>query len=320
MTYLVFDLDGTLGDFTILWKVLCNLRQESFFKRFPDKIKPMPNQDFEWQLSIAYEAFVKQIAAAETSDAPLGIFRPGIFDLFAEIVKMKKNGKCSGAIIYTNNGSLSLVECVRDVINTAMRYKVFDDVLYYYHPIRIRRNPVPNPRKTWDEMKTLLVDSECAAPLSVDPHEVMFFDDQMHHELMGRLGANYVKVSEYKAACDVEALLKIYTDSLRKGEIFDSQYDHLFLEYCKGCPGYADTNDTMDKHIEAMRGAMMAVPRGQGGFDYDSIVMSGALRSVKTKSRASSSNYRALLPKKSRRKQVSGRAKSRKALKRKTGK
>ena len=225
---------------------------------------------------------------------------------------MKKNGKCSGAIIYTNNGSLSLVECVRDVINLALGYKVFDDVLYYYHPIRMRRNPVPNPRKTWDEMKALLVDSECAAPLSVLSSEVMFFDDQMHHELLGRLGSRYVKVSEYKAACDVEALLDIYTESLRKADIFESQYAHLFLEYCKGCPGYADDNDTMDKHIEAMKAALLAVPRGHGGFDYDSVIMSGALRSVKSKSRANSN-----LRRKSRRKQVSGLGKTRKALKRK---
>jgi len=259
MVYLVFDLDGTLGDVMALHKIMCYLRQDSFWKRFPGKAAPM-SVDLGWQLSIAYGAFVKRLAASESSADPVGVFRPGIFDVFREIVKMKKSGKCRGAIIYTNNGCLPLVECVRDVIHMALNYPVFNDIFYYYHPLRLRRNPVPQPAKTWSEMRMLLVEGSLRAVNSVGGDEVLFFDDQNHLNLMqpvpaGGIGPGYIKVVEYKAKPNVAKVIQLYRESLAEADIFTARYEQEFLAHAAGCPplgGGGVVIDSIEKHLELL--------------------------------------------------------------------
>jgi len=262
MVYLVFDLDGTLGDVISLYKIMCYLRQDSFFTRFPGRAAPV-SVDLSWQLSIAYGAFVKRLAAAESSQDAVGIFRPGIFEVLKEIVKMKKNGKCNGAIIYTNNGSLPLVECVRDVIHLALNYPVFNDIFYYYHPLRLRRNPIPQPGKTWSEMKMLLTDGSLRAPNSIGGEDVLFFDDQNHPSLMTPLptgiGSGYIKVQEYKAKPNIAKLIQLYRESLAEADMFSSKYEQEFLIYAKGCPPLVAglQVDSIEKHLELLAGNIL---------------------------------------------------------------
>jgi len=233
--YLAFDLDGTLGDFMILWKIICGLRQESFFSRQPYLVAQKPHNEFEWELSIAYFEFIKSIAQAELSDKPLGIFRPGIFRLMKKVIELKKAGLCKGVILYTNNGSLSLVEFIRDVFTVALGSNVFDDVLYYYHPMRIfDALGKPSPRKTWVELHKLLTHSACKAPKSVKPEQVLFFDDQYHQDLMVKLKSNYHKVPEYVYNPPTAKVVSLYHEALKKSDILD-KYEKEYLTYVAAC-------------------------------------------------------------------------------------
>jgi len=274
MVYLVFDLDGTLGDVMALHKIMCYLRQDSFWKRFPGRALGV-SEDFGWQLSIAYGAFVKRLAASESSADPVGVFRPGIFEVFKEIIKMKKSGRCRGAIIYTNNGCLPLVECVRDVIHMVMNYPVFNDIFYYYHPLRLRRNPVPQPAKTWSEMRMLLVEGSLRAVNSVGGDEVLFFDDQNHVALMqpvagGGIGPGYIKVWEYKAKPNVAKLIQLYRESLVEADMFSPKYEPEFLAHAAGCPplGTGIVADSIEKHLELLAQNIIPVapPKVMPGF------------------------------------------------------
>jgi len=235
MVYIAFDLDGTLGDFMILWRIICGLRQESFFSKQPYLVAQKPHNEFEWELSIAYFEFIKGIAQAELSDKPLGIFRPGIFKLMKKVIEMKRTGLCKGVILYTNNGSLSLVQFISDVFMIVLGGNVFDDILHYYHPIRIfEASGKPNSRKSWAELYKLLTESACKAPKSVKPEEVLFFDDQCHPDLMTHLQSNYNKVPEYIYNPPIAKVVSLYHQALKKSDILD-KYEKDYLKYVSVC-------------------------------------------------------------------------------------
>jgi hypothetical protein len=314
MVYLAFDLDGTLGDFMILWKIICGLRQESFFSRQPYLIAQKPHNEFEWELSIAYFEFIKSIAQAELSDKPLGIFRPGIFRLMKKVIEMKRSGFCKGVILYTNNGSLSLVEFIRDVFTVALGSNVFDDVLHYYHPIRIfDALGKPSPRKTWVELHKLLTHSACKAPKSVKPEQVLFFDDQYHQDLMDKLKTNYHKVPEYIYNPPTAKVVGLYHQALKKSDILD-KYEKEYLTYVAVCSQNV-VHPTIHEHLKFLETPPIAAISviGKGPVVNDGIAK-GMLNSLERLQTANSSDSNATSANFVKRKSATKRQRGRKAF------
>jgi predicted phosphatase len=236
MVYLAFDLDGTIGNFLPVWKLLCPLRQNDFL--VGANVPPI-SDELKWELDIAYAAFVKRVANAETSDSPLGLFRPGIFRVFEEVFKLRKKGVVEGVIMYTNNSSPALFNFASDVLQHHIGRKVFDDILDYRHPLRIKapHSLLPPTDKRWIELKQLLTQSKAKAPISVEPKDVMFFDDMHHHDLIGALGPhnNYVKVSEYKFIADNKRLSGIFLAALKDSDALSNSKFSELLDYSYKC-------------------------------------------------------------------------------------
>jgi hypothetical protein len=230
--YLAFDLDSTLGDFMGAYPVLCALRRETVGKS-PVQIK-YPSTEFAEKIANAYRFFVQTVARAENSANPLGLFRPGIFELLAEVVKLKKKGECDGVIIYSNNGCKAVLEFVRDVVASHFNYKLFDDIIHFHHSLRIKpissNSPVVDVRKNWVELKQILVDGVCKAAPSIETCDVMFFDDQIHADLFEKLGKKYIKVSSYEMEPDMKEIVNIYKTVLRRANLID---DAAFLTYAR---------------------------------------------------------------------------------------
>lgn len=191
MVYLAFDMDGTLGSFMVLWTMVSGLGGGPL-----------------------YDELVRRMAIREKGATPIGMFRPGIFDVMRRVAKLKRSGAVQGVFIYTNNGSLELAEFVRDVIHRVVRYAVFDDVIHFYHPLRVAgaNGKTPN-QKTWFELHKLLVAGRVGAPAGVQPSEVLFFDDQEHTDLMSALGANYIRVPEYTYVAPIRPVIDVFTSS-----------------------------------------------------------------------------------------------------------
>jgi hypothetical protein len=251
MVYLAFDLDGTIGNFLPVWKLLCPLRQNDFYV---GENTPPISVGLKWELDIAYGAFVKRIAAVETSDNPLGLFRPGIFRVFEEVLKLRKKGIVEGVIMYTNNSSPALFNFASDVLQHHIGRKVFDDILDYRHPLRIKapRSQLPPTDKRWIELKQLLTQSKVKAPISVEPKQVMFFDDMHHYDLIGVLEPhnNYVKVSEYKFVADNKRLSDIYLAALKDSDALSNTNFNELLDYTHKClPGRANRPDNVNELI-----------------------------------------------------------------------
>lgn len=230
MNYLAFDMDATLGEFITIWRIMCIFRQKEFYL---EDNQPLSNIDLNWDLGISYSAFIKLIVDAESNKTPLGIFRPGIFSLFKEIAKMKDSRKIAGVIMYTNNGSKPLVDFVRDVFTYVTESDVFDDVFYYHHKLRVKKNGKPNPNKTWFELKILL--KSIGAPDTVSPKNVLFFDDQEHTSLISTLKKNYIHVTPYNYKPPLAKLINIYKQSLNQSELLSDKNKKKFLLYIKRC-------------------------------------------------------------------------------------
>jgi len=229
--YLAFDLDSTLGDFMGVWNILCALRQPSFFKS-PDNIAPYPNKSFEVKIHKTYDEFVRLVAEEERGKTPLGLFRPGIFEIFREVVRLKRNGDCDGVIVYSNNGCKAILEFVCDVVRHILKYKVFDDLIHFHHKLRIKAEAAVDVRKNWTELKKILVEGDCQALDNISPQDVMFFDDQIHQDLVNNLGDKYIKVDSYETVPNKRAIIELYKSSLR---IAGLDVNSTFLAYVGSC-------------------------------------------------------------------------------------
>jgi len=199
MVYVAFDMDGTLGNFMVLWPIVTGLLHTG-----GDREK-----------NPLYIDFVRQMAIREKGSTPLGIFRPGIFDVMRRVVKMKKAGAIAGVIIYTNNGSLELAEFVRDVFHRVLRYKLFDDVIHFYHRLRVTGpDGRASNQKTWFELYHLLTLGLARAPDSLRPSDVLFVDDQEHTDLVAQLGENYVRVPEYGYVAAINPIIDMISSAI----------------------------------------------------------------------------------------------------------
>jgi hypothetical protein len=238
--YLAFDLDATLGDFLGVWKILCTLRQDRFYIDSPALIKPYPSEDFRWKIDIAYTKFISEIAKKELSQDPLGLLRPGIFDVFDKVVRLKKAGICEGVIIYSNNGSIVILELVRDIFHRVFKYKIFDDLIHVRHRLRTRARGTIDIRKNWDELKRIFVEGECKANPGLNTSDVKFFDDQVHPDLVSKLGSNYIHITPYIHIVNIKLMIALFKKTLEDTDLLS---DPDFLPYVEKCSGSNNLED-----------------------------------------------------------------------------
>jgi hypothetical protein len=246
-------MDGTIGSFAILKRMLCIFNQPSFFIKTPEKI-PQGNEKLNTILSVSYTNFVRRILENELSAKPLGLFRPGIFTLFAKIAALRKQGLIKGVIIYSNNQTESLVNFVKDVINhTAPPGEPIIDVGFFRFSMqRIAINArIGNPEKTWVEVKQLL--ASIGASPEIEPKHVIFFDDLVHKDLKTNLGHNYINVEEYIHNPPVIDVLEVYRKALVDDNKDLGVNVKAIMNYIKGC-----THDLEQESVNTYLTAILA--------------------------------------------------------------
>lgn len=307
MVYLAFDLDGTIGNFLSVWKLLFPFDVVGHFRKFPQKIQPIhtsTNNTLRWELDIAYSAFVKRVADLETSDKPLGIFRPGIFKVFEMVSRLRKMGLVTGVIMYTNNSSSSLYNFANDVIKYVNKGPVFDDVLDYLHPLRIISpgTSLPSPNKTWFELRELLIESKTQAKPTIMPNEVLFFDDMPHSDMFAKLGSNFIKLNEYSGRPPNERLKAVFLAALNDSELLSPRLADTFFTYSAACTMGRKANDVQDfltLSTTTSKGTIIGGPNVSGTVSDtssgNSTTMIDALRRlIPTNKNNNSENLRAL--------------------------
>jgi len=267
--YLVFDLDGTIVNGTEgLYNLLCIFDIKDKFKHNPRLTSTLskPSTHLAEALAKTYDIFISRLAEIETS-TPIGLFRPGIFPVLQKALELKDSNIVKGVILYTNNSSRNFVKFVVDIIHKVLPRPIFDDVSDRLDPLRLIDPGTGRPytRKTWHEVKRLLMRGRTQVLKKPRRKEVMFFNDQIHANLMTQLDPehNYVKLDTYIYEFDPDAMKGIFKEALNDGGIL-SELLPEFLAYAQPCGNrMLDCKGNIDCFLNGMmisRGGAYIVP------------------------------------------------------------
>jgi len=216
MSYIVFDLDQTLADISIVCYFLMSLTVKSLIKEKHPFLMPYFSDDLNTKLSIAYERFVDRVVREEQSDQPLGILRPGILAVMRKIARMRPIIK--GVAIYSNNRYLPSLHFIRDIIHRSIGIPIIGPCIHWNHSCRfLDQYTSPHNTKSWDTLQTILITH--GAPENITTENVFFFDDQQHPSLQEALQNNYYKVPEYKTYNSFDRIAQIYVECLEEARV-----------------------------------------------------------------------------------------------------
>jgi len=292
MVYYVFDLDATLADVSTCHYFLCDLRTVRFMEDGAPGKHVEVSEKYNRVFSSAYNEFLRLVLAAEMSDGSdggdgLGVLRPGIIDVFRVIKAQRDAGICKGVMIYSNNMFRCALEFVRDLLELAVGGAVICECVARNHPDRWEEaddlyGDSTVPKKTWSVMTRILVSGACrASSFGIKPTEVRFFDDQVHPDLVEKLGpvGNYIQVTPHYSPTKFDTIAKIYMEALiHAGLLTDVNSDvyTLFKQNVAICDPDFKKRGGIEEHIAAYRRLTPLPFEGVANVDAEEI-----LRAVK---------------------------------------
>jgi hypothetical protein len=253
MAYAVFDLDETLAHLDKVYYFLLALRPEKTIdKKTLEKYLPSLEKTKDLRQEL-YEIFLEKITEKEASNEPLGLLRPGILKVMEKLYDLQQKGIIKAVVIYSNNGHLSNLELVRDIIHAYLGTpSLICDCIYwgtsgreeeYYSHIR---PTIGHAKKTFSVLKKLLESGPCKASSDLQPNQIYFFDDQPHILDEQLPSGHSIKVSEYSYNVPFEALAHIYKECLEeKGVYGNSELEkQLYAIFGHKCDKHKEKNST----------------------------------------------------------------------------
>ncbi len=219
MAYVGFDLDETLGRFTVVyWHVMFLTPLKSYYESegmrvFDGKTvvyirPPECSEDLKERMDIALNLFVKKIAEQEKAGS-LGFLRPSIIPIAKRLWDLQQKGKVKGVVIYSNNGNLGLLHFAAQLIETIAETPcLFCDFIHWYHPLRryqeveVDEEHPGSGKKTMRTLYNIFKIGPCkkkGAPESFEDfkNNLYFFDDANHLNISGTIGKRYFQNPKY---------------------------------------------------------------------------------------------------------------------------
>ncbi len=224
MVFFVFDLDETLANVYSPFYFLGDLKPDVFGKD-AEMIRNKNSPELTSALEEAYKIFVRKVALAEIREIPLGILRPGILELMGQIKRWRMEGLDARVAIYSNNGHLLMLQFARDVIEAAIGAPgMICDCIYWADPRRAAEVDATKPgygQKTIKVLIQALQQGPCHAPADLKPEQIMFFDDQLHPDMIAALDWRYIHVKPHAYKAPVHLIRKYYVEALREAGIVE---------------------------------------------------------------------------------------------------
>ena len=220
MRYVVFDLDQTLADVSSVYFFIGSLTMDI------PLLRASCFKELRSQLGVAYGLWVHRVLEQEQSDTPLGILRPGILDIMTKLYRLKRANQLDHVVIYSNNGVLSNLHFVKDLIHEHLHGTLITDCIHWNHPLREHDKNNRFMTKSWATLQRILQEGPCQAR-TVEPSEVVFFDDMDHMNLQMAL-ENYYQVPPYHMDAYARTA-PLYQASLEEAQVNLSLLYHFFL-------------------------------------------------------------------------------------------
>ena len=219
MAYVVFDLDQTLADLTVVYPFLDTLCiKEHILDHHPYMMYFFPSH-LEDELEEAYPMFVQGLLNEELATEPLGLLRPGILPIMAQLYKMKRKGHIKGLLMYSNNSHLPSLILVKDIIELHVGGTLFTDCIHWNHPMRGPDTFNPYVMKSWEVLSRIMREGPTQAPCTLSAHQVFFFDDMRHVDLEKALSEQYYHVPAYQGHPSTDRLNALYTRCVQDAHV-----------------------------------------------------------------------------------------------------
>jgi hypothetical protein len=225
MKYFVFDMDEAIAELYSVFYCITSLRLKETIQEDYPRFLPLLSDSLETQVDKAYHLFVKKVLREELSLKPLGILRPGVLQVMNSLYRLQKAKKVAKVVIYSNNGTLTCLEFIRDLIHENIGTNtLIGECVYRTHPLRTEEQTAKNGlndryEKTWSSLRKVLIEGKCKAPSTLPVDDVYFFDDLDHKDLHRAIGNHYYQVPPYEFKASFERLGEIYQSAVEEANV-----------------------------------------------------------------------------------------------------
>ena len=223
-------MDEAIAELYSVFYCITSLRLKETLQEDHPHLLPALSDSLEKQLDKAYRLFVKKVLKEELSSKPLGILRPGVLHIMNSLYRLQKAKKVAKVVIYSNNGTLTCLEFIRDLIHENIRSDtLIGECVHRTHHLREEEQTAKkglNDRyeKTWSSLRKVLIEGKCKAPSTLSVDDVYFFDDLDHKDLHRAIRNHYYQVPPYEFKASFERLGEIYQSSMEEAQVSMFQF------------------------------------------------------------------------------------------------
>lgn len=240
MAYVGFDLDETLGRFSVAHFATLFLQPKTVLYESAvsghygsDYIRePIPfSENLDTNCERAFQLFVDCLVQKEQEEPPLGLIRPSMIDFIYRLYELKQVGAVKSVVIYSNNGNPALLKLAAKMLESlAGAPGLFCNYIHWYHPSRfleITYGRPGNANKTMDVLLKAFRTESCGSHDNIDEYDVYFFDDSVppHRDLVHSLGDRYFQLKPYLYDADPKGIVECFKQAFEgAGLASDQEY------------------------------------------------------------------------------------------------
>jgi hypothetical protein len=238
MAYIAFDLDNTLGYFSILSPLAFFWSPESLENHDQEYMNPPLDlsKRLESKLKRARSQFMQSLI--KEHHLLQKIIRPNIDSFLDPIVKKRVTKQVKAVVVYSNTTNYYTMEFAKQILERQFKCTgLFSSLVNIYHPIRKGDIVSPPPLREYKEpLKTFttlqgIFQEATRSSTVVHPDQVAFVDDRdpVHNLYKEKVnGLTYIKVTPFFSTFtkkEKKELFQLAFDALQKvGLLNDIEY------------------------------------------------------------------------------------------------
>lgn len=243
MAYVGFDLDETLGRFSVAHYHTLFLQphtvvyQGAWSGQYGSRLieAPIPlSPALKAQLDAAFAKFIDCLAQKEMEDPPLGLLRPSMIDLIKRIKVLKEEGEVKAVVIYSNNGNPALLQLAGGMLERiADAPGLFCNYIHWYHPLRQGEVTYGRPGTATKSLAILkkAFQTGLCTPGEIPDEQIYFFDDlnPPHPDLQSALGDHYIQLEPYKYDAEYKPINFCFLTILKNSGLLENKeyFDYI---------------------------------------------------------------------------------------------
>jgi hypothetical protein len=245
MAYIGFDLDETLGRFSVAQyhtlflqpqDVLYRSQWSGLYNQRTYVKEPIPlSPALEAKLERAFTIFSDCLVEKELQQPPVGLLRPSMIEIAKRLHELKREGLVKAVVVYSNNGNLALLHLAGKMIERLAKAPgLFCNYIHWYHPLRTGEITKSNPGVGYKTLSVLLQafqGGSCEVTGEIPIKDVYFFDDAdpPHWNLQQSLRNRYFQIAPYKYDAEYKGLNECLKKAMEETNLLEDEEYRQYL-------------------------------------------------------------------------------------------